>query len=56
LAYLSRIWEHLREWDNLNFSLDHRVQNDSGAHPTSYPMVTRGSYLRGRVAGAWTSI
>jgi hypothetical protein len=26
-----------------NFSLYHRVQNGSGAHPTSYPMGTRGS-------------
>jgi hypothetical protein len=27
-----------------NFSLHHRVQNDSGAHPASYPMGTRGSF------------
>jgi hypothetical protein len=26
-----------------NFSLHHRVQNGSGAHPGSYPMGTRGS-------------
>jgi hypothetical protein len=26
-----------------NFSLHHRVQNDSGAHPISYPMGTKGS-------------
>jgi hypothetical protein len=26
-----------------NFSLFHRVQNSSGAHPASYPMGTRGS-------------
>jgi hypothetical protein len=25
-----------------NFSLHHRVQNGSGAHPASYPMGTRG--------------
>jgi hypothetical protein len=25
--------------------LHHRVQNGSGAHPASYPMVTRGSFL-----------
>jgi hypothetical protein len=28
-----------------NFSLHHRVQNGSGAHPTSYPMGSRGSFL-----------
>jgi hypothetical protein len=27
-----------------NFSLHHRVQNVSGAHPASYPMGTRGSF------------
>jgi hypothetical protein len=27
-----------------NFSLHHRVQNGSEAHPASYPMVTRGSF------------
>jgi hypothetical protein len=27
-----------------NFSLHHRVQNGSGAHPTSYPMGTRGLF------------
>jgi hypothetical protein len=27
-----------------NFSLHHRVQNGSGAHPASYPMGTRGSF------------
>jgi hypothetical protein len=26
-----------------NFSLHHRVQNGSGAHPASYPMGTRSS-------------
>jgi hypothetical protein len=30
-----------------NFSLHHRVQNDSGAHPASYAMGTRGSFLGG---------
>jgi hypothetical protein len=30
-----------------NFSLHHRVQNDSGAHPASYPMDTRGSFPGG---------
>jgi hypothetical protein len=28
-----------------NFSVNHRVQNGSGAHPASYPMGTRGSFL-----------
>jgi hypothetical protein len=27
-----------------NFSLHHRVQNGSGAHLTSYPLGTRGSF------------
>jgi hypothetical protein len=33
------------------FSL-HRVQNGFGAHPASYPMGTRGSFPRGKAAGA----
>jgi hypothetical protein len=35
-----------------NFSLHHRVQNDYGAHPASYPIGTRGSFLGGKTAGA----
>jgi hypothetical protein len=35
-----------------NFSLHHRVQNVSGAHPASYPMGTRGSFPRGKAAVA----
>jgi hypothetical protein len=35
-----------------NFSLHHRVHNDSGAHPDSYPMGTRGSFSGGKAAGA----
>jgi hypothetical protein len=27
-----------------NFSLHHRVQNGSGAHPASYPMGAKGSF------------
>jgi hypothetical protein len=27
-----------------NFSIHHRVQNGSGAHPASYPMGIRGSF------------
>jgi hypothetical protein len=30
-----------------NFSLNHRVQNGSAAHPASYPMGTRGSFPGG---------
>jgi hypothetical protein len=29
----------------------HRVENSSGAHPPSYPMGTRGSFLEGKAAG-----
>jgi hypothetical protein len=35
-----------------NFSLHHSVQNGSGVHPASYPMDTRGSFLRGKAAGS----
>jgi hypothetical protein len=35
-----------------NFSLHHRVQNGSGAHPASYPMGTRGSFPGGKAAEA----
>jgi hypothetical protein len=35
-----------------NFSLHHRVQNGSGAHPTYYPIGTRGSFPGGKAAGA----
>jgi hypothetical protein len=35
-----------------NFSLHHRVQNGSGAHPASYPMATRGSFPGGKAARA----
>jgi hypothetical protein len=35
-----------------NFSLHHRVQNGSGAHPASYPMGTRVSFSGGKAAGA----
>jgi hypothetical protein len=37
-----------------NFSLHHGAQNGSGAHPTSYPMGTRGSFPGGKAAGAWS--
>jgi hypothetical protein len=35
-----------------NFSLRHRVQTDSGAHPVSHPMGTGGSFPGGKAAGA----
>jgi hypothetical protein len=35
-----------------NFSLHHRVQNGSEAHPASYPRGTRSSFLGGKAAGA----
>jgi hypothetical protein len=35
-----------------NFSLHHRIQNGSGAHPASYPMGTGDS--GGKAAGAWS--
>jgi hypothetical protein len=35
-----------------NFSLHHRVQNGSGAHPASYPVGTRCSFAGGKAAGA----
>jgi hypothetical protein len=35
-----------------NFSLHRRVHNSSGAHPTSYPTGTRGSFPGGKAAGA----
>jgi hypothetical protein len=37
-----------------NFSLHHRVQSGSGAHPASYPVDTRGSFLGGKAPGAWS--
>jgi hypothetical protein len=35
----------------VKFSLHHRVQNGSGAHPAFYPM---GSFLGSKVAGEWS--
>jgi hypothetical protein len=34
-----------------NFSLHHRVQNGTGAHPASYPMGTTGSFPGSKAAG-----
>jgi hypothetical protein len=36
-----------------NSSLRHRVHTGSGAHPASYPMDTRSSFLGSKAAGAW---
>jgi len=38
-----------RGWE---FFSHHHVQNGSGAHPVSYPMGTRVSFLGGKAAGA----
>jgi hypothetical protein len=35
-----------------NFSLHHRVQIGSGAHPASYPMATRDTFAGGKAAGS----
>jgi hypothetical protein len=35
-----------------NFSLHHRVQNGSGAHPASYPMGTKDSFSEVKAARA----
>jgi hypothetical protein len=35
-----------------NFSIHHRVQNDSGAYPASYPMGI-GLFPWGKAAGSW---
>jgi len=37
-----------------NFSLHHRVQTGSGAHPASYPISTRCPFRGGKVVGAWS--
>jgi hypothetical protein len=37
-----------------NFSLHHRVQNGSRAHPVSYPMGTKGSFRGVKATGAWS--
>jgi hypothetical protein len=37
-----------------NFSLHHRVQTGSGAHPASYPMGTRCSFPGCKAAEAWS--
>jgi len=37
-----------------HFSLRHRVQTASGAHPASYSMGIGGVFPRGKAAGAWS--
>jgi len=37
-----------------NSSLYRRVHNDSGAHPASSLMGTRGSFPGGKAAGTWS--
>jgi hypothetical protein len=37
-----------------NFSLNHRVQNGSGAHPASYLVGIRDSYPGVKAAGTWS--
>jgi hypothetical protein len=37
-----------------NFSLRHRVQTGSGAHPASYPMDIGGSFPGGKAGGVWS--
>jgi hypothetical protein len=34
-----------------NFSLHHRLQDGSGAHPASYPVGTRASFPGGKATG-----
>jgi len=36
------------------FSLCHRAQTGSGAHPASYPMGAGDCFPRGKAAGAWS--
>jgi hypothetical protein len=37
-----------------NLSLLHIIQTDTVAHPTPYPMGTRGSFIRSKVDTAWS--
>jgi hypothetical protein len=37
-----------------NYSLRHRVQPGTGAHPASYKIGAGGSYPGGKAAGAWS--
>jgi hypothetical protein len=58
-AMLNEKWHQQTEDSDIRnfskyFSLHHRVQNSSGAHPASYPMGTRSSFLRDKVAETWS--
>jgi len=37
-----------------NFSPHNGVHTGRGAHPASYPMGTKGSFLGGKADGAWS--
>jgi len=37
-----------------NFSLRHRVQTGSAAHPASYSIGSGGSFPGGKAAGTWS--
>jgi len=39
---------------NLEFSIHHRVQTGSGAHPASYPMGTTSYFPGGKATGSWS--
>jgi hypothetical protein len=56
--YSARLWAG---WSGVwvlarvgNFSLHCHIQTGSGSHPTSCPMVTRGSLPGGKAAGVWS--
>jgi hypothetical protein len=53
-AGLRARWSGLRDPAEAgNFSLHHRVQTGSGAHPAPYPVGTRSSFPGDKAAGAW---
>jgi hypothetical protein len=51
---ITYVYFALSTWTSVNFSLHHRVQNGSGAHPASYTMGTRVSFPGGKAAGSWS--
>jgi hypothetical protein len=54
-AGLRAVWSEVRVLaETGNFSLLHRVQTGSVAHPASYPMGKRGSLPGGKAGGAWS--
>jgi len=50
VMYLCKCWVPLGAG---NFSPHHCIQTNSGAHPDSYPMGTRGSFPKVKLVGAW---